>query len=664
MVLSGGSSLSSSQRIVALGGERRAPQQLSEGCRWVGGQDAEIDASLVSECAEGTEGGKVTDLNFHYKFLRCIEGLESSAPQLRSLDLSSNNIRVMENLGAMPKLRELKLDSCQISRISGLEKCPSLVKLHLEDNEISSIEGLEKLFSLEVLNLERNKLSRLGRGLMKLSKLKELRIALNELTSLEGLQGLGALEVLDASRNQLETLSTEQLKGLGKMDELLLAGNQLSSLNFLGAGGPLRISSLDVSDNQLSTSAVKGLPGLPLLSELMLAGNHLEELPANFASSCPMLEILDISRNLLTAPDLEVEKLKSIASLKELCIQGNPMAESEEMPKALALLEGLEYLENRQYVPIKSVMLEDGEDQGTFGLTNVAPQAAASRPGTAAGTGSRPGTAVSRPGTAGSRPGTAMAKEGVQQPLMHALPKSSKKCASSEQVTSWEQQTLCSLHAIMKQVEKTSAQADRDLQEMHRYVKKAQEANRLHAELLGRRLDLDVSIPEEEEALQELQKQEAARPARAPPGRASQRLREVIISYRVEEDEEPDSTEAKRVETRGTEVKSILSPSFKSPAACAAQAQAAQADEVEEVTMAVEVESNVDPAEVEEVEEEVFQVMPASEGRPPAGKPGSELRVQKRAARRTHSAKARGLGPRGPYPRLPTSPRTGYPGSR
>eukprot|EP00913_Durusdinium_trenchii_P030399 g28476.t1 len=128
--------------------------------------------------------------------------------------------------------------------------------------------------------------------------------------------------------------------------------------------------------------------------------------------------------------------------------------------------------------------------------------------------------------------------------------------------------------------------------------------------------------------------------------------------------QEPDSTEAKRVETRGTEVKSILSPSFKSPAACAAQAQAAQADEVEEVTMAVEVESNVDPAEVEEVEEEVFQVMPASEGRPPAGKPGSELRVQKRAARRTHSAKARGLGPRGPYPRLPTSPRTGYPGSR
>lgn len=68
MVLSEGGSLSSSQRIVALGGERRAPKQLSEGCRWVGGEDAEIDETLASECAEGTEGGKVTDLNFHYKF--------------------------------------------------------------------------------------------------------------------------------------------------------------------------------------------------------------------------------------------------------------------------------------------------------------------------------------------------------------------------------------------------------------------------------------------------------------------------------------------------------------------------------------------------------------------------------------------------------------------
>eukprot|EP00913_Durusdinium_trenchii_P004666 g4331.t1 len=36
MVLSGGSSLSSSQRIVALGGERRAPQQLSEAGWWIG----------------------------------------------------------------------------------------------------------------------------------------------------------------------------------------------------------------------------------------------------------------------------------------------------------------------------------------------------------------------------------------------------------------------------------------------------------------------------------------------------------------------------------------------------------------------------------------------------------------------------------------------------
>ncbi|CAJ1427372.1 unnamed protein product [Effrenium voratum] len=457
MVLSeAGKSLSSSQRIVALGCERSAPKQLLEGCRWVGGKDAELDASLASQCAEGTEGGKVTDLNFHYKFLRDIQGLADYAPNLRSLDLSSNNIRAVENLGAMPKLRELKLDSCQISRIQGLDKCPSLVSLHLEDNEISCVEGLEKLFSLEVLNLERNRIQRLGRGLNKLTKLKELRVALNELTSLEGLQGLVSLEVLDASQNRLESVSLEHLKGLGKLDELMLAGNQLSSLGFLGTGGPLRLSSLDVTDNQLSASSFKGIPSLSLLSELMLAGNDMEELPGNFVSCCPALEILDISRNSLTTSS-EVQKLKDLSTLRELSIQGNPMADREDMPKVLSSLEALEYLENRQFAPASQLMLEEGEDV-TFDLTTVANGSPTSRPGTAG----RPGTA-SRPDTA-SRPGTA-SKEGVQ-PLMHCVPKSSKKCAGEDQVTQWKQQTIGSLHAIMKQVEKTSSQADKDWQEM------------------------------------------------------------------------------------------------------------------------------------------------------------------------------------------------------
>ena len=51
-----------------------------------------------------------------------------------------------------------------------------------------------------------------------------LRLALNELRSLEGLQGLTSLELLDVSGNKLEKLSAEQLRGLPKLDELLLSG--------------------------------------------------------------------------------------------------------------------------------------------------------------------------------------------------------------------------------------------------------------------------------------------------------------------------------------------------------------------------------------------------------------------------------------------------------
>eukprot|EP00438_Fugacium_kawagutii_P029347 Skav212254 [mRNA] locus=scaffold499:174545:178429:- [translate_table: standard] len=111
---------------------------------------ADFPVPWRGECAEGTEGGKVTDLNFHYKFLRKIQNLQDFAANLRSLDLSSNNLRVMENFGAMPKLRELKLDACQILRIEGLEKCPSLVNLHLEDNEIACIEGAQFMLRSEL----------------------------------------------------------------------------------------------------------------------------------------------------------------------------------------------------------------------------------------------------------------------------------------------------------------------------------------------------------------------------------------------------------------------------------------------------------------------------------------------------------------------------------
>lgn len=505
--------LSATQRHVALGGNGAAPRQLADGCRWVGGQPVEIDDALVRKCADGTESGKIVDLNLHFKFLQQVRGLEQYAPHLVSLDLSSNNIREMSGFNGMVRLRDLKLFGCQISRIQGLQQCTSLAALHLEDNQISAIEGLEGLRQLEYLNLERNRIQRLGRGLGRLSKLRELRVGWNQLASLEGLVGLSALEVLSASHNRLQDLTPDQLKGLGRLDDLQLGGNQLRSIAFLAGsasasgGAPLlpRLTSLDVSGNSLTSQALKGLPPLSQLSELNLAANQIQELPAAALSCWPALEILDISANQISKVE-EVRKLKSITSLRELVLEGNPLVSTEpgELHQALTDMDGLEFLDDRPLpppAPEGTVDILDLEGPAgsseTFHLTHalaaglgaggaVGQDSAALllRPGTGSRTGTamRPGTAArpgtaGRPGTSSSRPSTAqsMKEAGVRDPLMHARVKlSERRFVGEEQVMQWEAQTKVGLAAIEQQVRHTVQQAEAELQEMSRFLQRAQ----------------------------------------------------------------------------------------------------------------------------------------------------------------------------------------------
>eukprot|EP00929_Paragymnodinium_shiwhaense_P066108 TRINITY_DN33137_c0_g1_i1.p1 TRINITY_DN33137_c0_g1~~TRINITY_DN33137_c0_g1_i1.p1 ORF type:complete len:662 (-),score=161.65 TRINITY_DN33137_c0_g1_i1:14-1999(-) len=478
--------LSATSRHLAAGGNAGARRNFVEGHRWVGGEAIDISSKLILKCGDG-ENGKIMDLNFHFKFLRSMDGLQDIAGDLLSLDLSSNNIKEIEGLKGMSKLRELKLYSCMISRIQGLNECPCLAALHLEDNRIAAIEGLETLRSLEYLNLERNKIQRLGKGLAKLGRLKELRISHNNIVSLEGLVSLTSLEVLAAGHNWLKSIESEHLKGFSKLDELHLPGNQLCSLEFLkparGSAGMVNLATLDVSDNNLTSSSLRGLPAMPQLLELICADNRLETLPDRVIDSLQTIEILDLSRNCLD--DLkEIEKLKSMP-LKELMLEGNPAMtrEPEQLSIAFKALESLEYVDDKPVEQFVLPALEDTErplaleDLDTFNMTKTSgfgPGAASpARPGTG---GSRPGTASGRPGTAGSRPGTAggMKEAGIKDPLMHMRTKlNERKFATLEQATQWEQKTLSAFQAIEKQIDLTSQQAEDELRDMNRFLQKA-----------------------------------------------------------------------------------------------------------------------------------------------------------------------------------------------
>jgi len=524
----GGQDFASTARHVALG-------KTADRCRWVGGEAAAIDKDLIRTCTENSEAGKILDLNFHFKFVDQVSGLEAYATSLRNLDLSYNNLRQIEGLKGMSRLRELKLYGCQISHISGLESCASLLSLHLDDNCISSVEGLDSLKLLEYLNLDSNKVQRLGKNLARLPKLRELHVSQNRLSSLDGLAGMGALEVFSACRNQIREITSEQVKGLNKLDEMRLEGNQLRSLSFLvggsGSSQPLpSLATLDVSSNSISAEALVGLPPLTQLVEVNLAGNRITDLPTSIASSWRSVEILDLSRNQVEYT-AQLEQLKEFISLRELSLQGNPVTsrEDEDILKLLGAVEGLEYLDDKP-VPVLQAPAPTGTgdedtEEKTFVLTTARGTAGGSRPSTA-----------SRPSTSSSRPGTAQGmREAGKEPLMHAQIKlSERRFASEEQVSAWEKQTMDSLAAIEKQINRVALLADKELAHMDRCVQKAQRVVQRQKELQaqGKWPPLDEETADEDSRLPTPSLIVESLAGSAPPSRLGSRLREVVNSAR------------------------------------------------------------------------------------------------------------------------------------
>ncbi|CAK0792037.1 unnamed protein product, partial [Prorocentrum cordatum] len=556
---------------VALGGNSYALKQIREGNRWLGGAATKIE-DIVKDCVEGSEAGKVVDLNFHFKFIQEISGLEQYAPNLRTLNLSSNNIAEISGLDGMNRLKELKLYGCQISRISSLEPCRNLSALYLEDNRIVSIEGLDALVSLEHLNLDNNRIQAIGKGLAKLARLKELHLCSNRLSTLAGLTGLSALQVLRVSNNQIADVTADQLRAQNKLDELNLSGNQLTSLSFFGApprpcatlavagaaprphgggqGGGLEpsrqlqllpsLASLDVSGNQLTADALRNLPTCMQLSEVSLAENQIADLPTSLSSSWPSVEILDLSGNLLERPE-SVQRLSAMVSMRELLLEGNPLQEDEEaLSKALSGLTSLEYVDDRPFAPAPEPSLGDEEEEAdaeTFALTKAG--GSLERPGSSAG--SRPSTAGrprsgagSRPTTAGSRPGGAGGAAAVNPLMANArLKLTERRFVNEEQALAWERQTKSGLAAIEKQLHRTEQQIDRDMQDMNRYLVRAERVLKREKELQERR---DAAIPEElEDPEPPARPRPAASPAPAqpaPPSRSGRRLREAMHSAR------------------------------------------------------------------------------------------------------------------------------------
>nr|AMM42992.1 LRR-RLK [Vernicia montana] len=238
--------------------------------------------------------------------------------------------------------------------------------LSLTHKALSDVSCLSEFSNLERLDLASNTLTSLE-GLRLCVNLKWLSVVQNKLESLKGIEGLYKLtlakfllgnQVLNAGKNKLKFM--DEVRSLVSLRALILNDNEIVSICKLDENkelntlvlsrNPIReigqslvkvksITKLSLSNCQLQTID-SSLKSCIELKELRLAHNDIKTLPAELAYN-KKLQNLDLGNNVITRWS-DVKVLNFLADLKNLNLQGNPIAEKDKLVnKVVKLLPSL-----------------------------------------------------------------------------------------------------------------------------------------------------------------------------------------------------------------------------------------------------------------------------------------------------------------------------------
>ncbi|XP_027348213.1 protein phosphatase 1 regulatory subunit SDS22-like [Abrus precatorius] len=133
---------------------------------------------------------------------RYISSLSANATEAQ---LPNHGLLVIPLFNTFESLKILNLSGNAIVRIPAGALPPRLHSLNLSKNNIFIIEGLRKLTRLRVLDLSYNRIRRIGHGLASCYSLKELYLAGNKISEVEGLHRLLKLSILDIRFNEISS---------------------------------------------------------------------------------------------------------------------------------------------------------------------------------------------------------------------------------------------------------------------------------------------------------------------------------------------------------------------------------------------------------------------------------------------------------------------------
>ncbi|KAH9659647.1 leucine-rich repeat and IQ domain-containing protein 1-related [Citrus sinensis] len=240
--------------------------------------------------------------------------------------LSTEQILKDNKTGDPNSIKSLTLTHKALSDVSCLTDFNNLERLDLSSNNLTSLEGLRHCVNLKWLSVVQNKLQSL-KGIEGLSKLTVLNACKNELRSMDEVISVVSLRALILNDNEIVSIC--KLDQMKELNTLVLSRNPIreigDSLLNMKAITKLSLSNCQV---QIIGSSLKSCTEL---KELRLAHNDIKTLPAELAFN-KKLQNLDLGKNLITRWS-ELKVLKSLVSLNNLNLQGNPVAEYDKLAK-------------------------------------------------------------------------------------------------------------------------------------------------------------------------------------------------------------------------------------------------------------------------------------------------------------------------------------------
>ncbi|XP_073013247.1 uncharacterized protein [Typha latifolia] len=241
----------------------------------------------------------------------------------------------------------------QITRESKNGDAGDVTSLHLSHRALSDVSCLSNYQNLERLDLSCNCLSSLE-SLTSSVNLKWLSVVENKLDSLKGIESFPKLTVLNAGKNKLKTM--DDIRSATSLRALILNDNNISSickldqLKYLNTLVLSRNPIIDIGDSLMKAKTLTKLSlshchiqniGSSLVScielkEIRLSHNKITIIPAELAQNIK-LQNLDLGNNLIERWS-DIKVLSSLQNLKNLNLQGNPIAEKDNLAKKVKKL--------------------------------------------------------------------------------------------------------------------------------------------------------------------------------------------------------------------------------------------------------------------------------------------------------------------------------------